>query len=70
MWVKQLSKILLDSEFLIIDIGFYRDYPFAIPLNIKYRLFVPKYNPYRAYTPDGSCGFRRNYVPIYPIESP
>ncbi|CAF0940446.1 unnamed protein product [Adineta steineri] len=55
----------------MIGIGFYRDYPFAIPLNIKYRLSVPKYNPYiELIHPDGLCGFRRNYVAICPIESP
>ncbi|CAF0965724.1 unnamed protein product [Didymodactylos carnosus] len=68
--IDQVSNILLEAEWLVIGIGFYLGCPFAIPLNPKHRLSVPKYNPSRTYTPDGSCGLGGNYMAIYPIESP
>jgi urea carboxylase len=68
--IEQISKILLEAQWLVIGIGFYLGCPFAIPINPKHRLSVPKYNPSRTYTPDGVCGLGGNYMAIYPIESP
>jgi allophanate hydrolase subunit 1 len=68
--IDQVSKILLETQWLVIGIGFYLGCPFAIPLNPKHRLSVPKYNPSRTYTPDGACGLGGNYMAIYPIETP
>ncbi|CAF1512100.1 unnamed protein product [Rotaria sordida] len=68
--INQISAILLEAQWLVIGIGFYLGCPFAIPIDPKHRLSVPKYNPARTYTPDGSCGLGGNYMAIYPIESP
>ncbi|CAF3587384.1 unnamed protein product [Rotaria sp. Silwood1] len=68
--INQISNILLEAQWLVIGIGFYLGCPFAIPIDPKHRLSVPKYNPARTYTPDGSCGLGGNYMAIYPIESP
>ncbi|CAF4692114.1 unnamed protein product, partial [Rotaria sp. Silwood2] len=68
--INQISNILLEAQWLVIGIGFYLGCPFAIPINPRHRLSVPKYNPARTYTPDGSCGLGGNYMAIYPIESP
>ncbi|CAF3026365.1 unnamed protein product [Rotaria sp. Silwood2] len=54
----------------VICIGFCLGCPFAIPINPKHRLSVPKYNPARTYILDGSCDLGGNYMAIYPIESP
>lgn len=34
------------------------------------RLSVPKYNPARTYTPEGSVGLGGAYMCIYPMSSP
>jgi urea carboxylase len=68
--IDEISDTLLEAQWLVIGIGFYLGCPFAIPINPKHRLSVPKYNPARTYTPDGACGLGGNYMAIYPIESP
>ncbi|CAF3103588.1 unnamed protein product, partial [Rotaria sp. Silwood2] len=68
--IEQISNILLEAQWLVICIGFCLGCPFAIPINLKHRLSVPKYNPARTYIPDGSCDLGGNYMAIYPIESP
>ena len=68
--LEQISNVLLEAQWLVVGIGFYLGCPFAIPINPQHRLSVPKYNPSRTYTPDGSCGLGGNYMAIYPIASP
>ena len=36
----------------------------------RHRLIVPKYNPARTYTPEGTVSFGGSFMAIYPMESP
>ena len=36
----------------------------------RHRLVVPKYNPARTFTPEGSVGIGGSYMCIYPMDSP
>jgi len=38
--------------------------------NDRHRLVVPKYNPARTFTPEGSVGIGGSYMCIYPMDSP
>lgn len=50
--------------------GFFPGLPFLFPLDPHQELFAPKYNPTRAWTPDGSVGVGGKCVAIFPVESP
>ena len=36
----------------------------------RHRLIVPKYNPARTYTPEGTVSFGGSFMAIYPMDSP
>lgn len=50
--------------------GFFPGLPFMYPLDPRYALFAPKYNPTRTWTPEGAVGIGGPCVAIYPVESP
>lgn len=50
--------------------GFFPGLPFMYPLDPRYALFAPKYNPTRTWTAEGAVGLGGPCVAIYPVESP
>lgn len=67
----QVGEYLGKSEILVIGLGdVYLGAPCAIPLDPRYRLCAPKYNPARTYTPEGAVGIGGACICIYPMESP
>lgn len=69
--IDQVGDYLARSEILVIGLGdVYLGAPCAIPLDPRYRLCAPKYNPARTYTPEGAVGIGGACICIYPMESP
>ena len=67
----QVITYLQATQHLVIGLGdVYLGAPCAVPLDPRYRLAVPKYNPARMNTPEGAVGIGGSYICIYPMESP
>jgi urea carboxylase len=59
------------TQHLVLGLGdVFLGAPCAVPLDPRYRLVVPKYNPARLWSPEGAVGIGGAYVCIYPMESP
>lgn len=52
------------------SIGFWPGLPFMFPLDPRYAIVTPKYNPTRPWTPEGAVGIGGPCVAIYPVASP
>ncbi|MBB4929649.1 urea carboxylase [Lipingzhangella halophila] len=50
--------------------GFAPGLPFLLPLDPRLSLSVPKYNPTRVWTAEGSVGMGGPCVAVYPVDSP
>ncbi len=50
--------------------GFFPGLPFMFPVDSRFELVVPKYNPTRLWTAEGAVGIGGPCVAIYPVESP
>lgn len=69
--IEKVGEYLGKSEILVIGLGdVYLGAPCAIPLDPRYRLCAPKYNPARTFTPEGAVGIGGACICIYPMESP
>lgn len=69
--VDQVKEYFLSNEYLVIGLGdVYLGAPCAVPLDPRYRMVVPKYNPARTWTPEGAVGLGGAFLCIYPMESP
>ncbi len=67
----EVVKYHTASQHLVLGLGdVYLGAPCAVPLDPRYRLVVPKYNPTRVRTPEGAVGIGGAYMCIYPMESP
>jgi urea carboxylase len=51
-------------------IGFFPGLPFLYPLDPRYAVVIPKYNPTRPWTPEGAVGIAGPCLAIYPVASP
>lgn len=68
---EQVARYLQKTQLLVIGLGdVYLGAPCAVPLDPRYRLVVPKYNPARMFTPEGAVGIGGAFICIYPMESP
>ncbi|WP_208879917.1 5-oxoprolinase subunit B family protein [Streptomyces armeniacus] len=65
-----LYEAILATEWWTAFTGFAPGLPFLFPLRGPTALSVPKYNPTRAWTPEGAVGIGGPCVAIYPAESP
>lgn len=66
-----VGTYLQKTQLLVLGLGdVYLGAPCAVPLDPRYRLVVPKYNPARMSTPEGAVGIGGAYICIYPMESP
>ncbi len=50
--------------------GFFPGLPFMFPLDPRYAVVIPKYNPTRPFTPEGAVGIAGPCLAIYPVPSP
>jgi urea carboxylase len=50
--------------------GFFPGLPFMFPLDPRYAVVIPKYNPTRPWTPEGAVGIAGPCLAIYPVASP
>ncbi|KAJ3736563.1 urea carboxylase [Lentinula guzmanii] len=64
-----LQKIV-QSDHLVLGVGFYLACPFTVPIDPRCRLVGQKMNPSRTYTPRGAVGLAGLVSAIYPVESP
>ena len=51
-------------------VGFFPGLPFMFPMDPRYIVSVPKYNPTRTWTAEGTLGLGGPCFAIYPVESP
>ncbi|OJT05231.1 hypothetical protein TRAPUB_3969 [Trametes pubescens] len=63
-------KKLVETDWLILGVGFYLACPFLVPIDPRSRLVGQKMNPSRTFTPRGAIGIAGPVAAIYPIESP
>ncbi|WP_066452497.1 carboxyltransferase domain-containing protein [Anaerotruncus rubiinfantis] len=69
--VEKVQEYFLATEHLVIGLGdVYLGAPCAVPLDPRYRMSAPKYNPARTMTPEGAVGIGGAFMCIYPMESP
>lgn len=69
--IDQVGKYLQATQIIVLGLGdVYLGAPCAVPLDPRYRLVTPKYNPARMFTPEGAIGIGGSYICIYPMESP
>lgn len=69
--IDEVIEYFLSTEYLVIGLGdVYLGAPCAVPMDPRYRMVVPKYNPARTRTPEGSVGLGGAFLCIYPMVSP
>ena len=69
--IDQVETYLQATQIMVLGLGdVYLGAPCAVPLDPRYRLVVPKYNPARMFTPEGAVGIGGAYICIYSMESP
>eukprot|EP01084_Bolivina_argentea_P292477 502814_1 len=69
--IQELEQMIYDTSFMVLGLGdVYLGAPCALPIDPRHRLNVPKYNPSRNYTPEGTVGIGGKFMCIYPMESP
>ncbi|PSC69627.1 urea carboxylase [Micractinium conductrix] len=69
--VEAVRKVVFEASYQVLGLGdVYLGAPCAVPVDPRHRLVVPKYNPARTYTPEGSVGIGGAYMCIYPMNSP
>lgn len=69
--LKDVIEYNTATQHLVIGLGdVYLGAPCAVPLDPRYRLVAPKYNPARIYTPEAAVGIGGAYICIYGMESP
>src|SRR3989475_2662619 len=67
---EEVVQSLCATEWWNACIGFWPGLPFMFPLDPRYAIVVPKYNPTRPWTPEGGVGIGGPCVAIYPVASP
>ncbi|KZT52397.1 hypothetical protein CALCODRAFT_441644 [Calocera cornea HHB12733] len=63
-------QLLIQSEWLLLGLGFYLACPFLVPIDPRCRLIGAKMNPSRTMTPEGAVGIAGLVAAIYPVASP
>jgi KipI family sensor histidine kinase inhibitor len=67
---QEVVEYICSTEWWNACIGFWPGLPFMFPLDPRYAIVTPKYNPTRPWTPEGAVGIGGPCVAIYPVESP
>src|SRR5947209_2639586 len=68
--VQAVIDYICATEWWNACIGFWPGLPFMFPLDPRYAIVTPKYNPTRPWTPEGAVGIGGPCVAIYPVQSP
>ncbi len=69
--IEEVQEYFLKTEYMVLGLGdVYLGAPCAVPLDPRYRMNAPKYNPARTLTPEGAVGIGGAFICIYPMESP
>jgi urea carboxylase len=66
---EEFYEAVLASEHWTGFIGFFPGLPFMFPIDPRYTVVVPKYNPTRTWTAEGAVGLGGPCYAIYPVES-
>ena len=66
----QVIEYICATQWWNACIGFWPGLPFMFPLDPRYAIVTPKYNPTRPWTPEGAVGVGGPCVAIYPVASP
>jgi len=66
----QLVRVHSGSEYWVASLGFWPGLPFLQPLDPRSMITVPKYNPPRTWTPQGTVGMGGSASAIYPVATP
>lgn len=63
--IEAVRKVLFEASYMVLGLGdVYLGAPCAVPVDPRHRLVVPKYNPARTSTPEGSVGIGGAYMCI------
>ncbi|KAK9819502.1 hypothetical protein WJX74_000026 [Apatococcus lobatus] len=66
-----VRDIVMKASYMVLGLGdVYLGAPCAVPVDPRHRLVVPKYNPARTFTHEGTVGLGGSYMCIYPMDSP
>ena len=68
--VAQFVRVHSGTEYWAASLGFWPGLAFLMPLDPRCRLTVPKYNPPRTWTPQGTVGMGGMSTGIYPVATP
>ena len=68
--VNQFVRVHSGTEYWAASLGFWPGLAFLMPLDPRCRLTVPKYNPPRTWTPQGTLSMGGMSTAIYPVASP
>lgn len=67
---EDIFRILTQTKFLVVAVGFISGLPLLMPLDPMSTLTAPKYNPSRILTPRGTIGLGGSSFCIYPADQP
>lgn len=70
MSVGDLRRLWLAAELVCVGVGFFMALPQCLAADPRHRLNVPKMNPSRTFTPEGTVSWGGSCVSIYPVDSP
>eukprot|EP00884_Botryococcus_braunii_P008296 jgi/Botrbrau1/17468/Bobra.0054s0055.1 len=66
-----VREVVFSASYMVMGLGdVYLGAPCAVPVDPRHRLVVPKYNPARTFTEEGTVGIGGCYMCIYPMDSP
>ena len=66
---EEFFNYIMATDWWNAALGFFPGLPFAYPLDPRYAVVLPKYNPTRHWTPAGTVGIAGPCLAIYPVES-
>ncbi|KAL8829101.1 MAG: hypothetical protein Q9191_002204, partial [Dirinaria sp. TL-2023a] len=67
---KDLKQILLGNELIAVSVGFFAALPLCLPVDPRRRIYCPKFNPSRVFTPEGQVSWGGACMALYNVESP
>ena len=65
-----LKRILLGNSLMAISVGFFAALPLCLPIDPRRRVYCPKKNPSRVFTPEGQVSWGGACMALYNVESP
>lgn len=68
---EDVYRKVFSASYMCLGLGdVYLNSPCAVPVNPLHRVIIPKYNPARTYTQEGTVGLGGAYMCIYTMDSP